>query len=381
VIGNPPYGVSIKGEERKYLVDNLSKVPDYEIYYWFIDKARQILKQSGVVSYIIPNSILFNVFAQPYRLDLFNQWSLDEILDCTDINIFEDATVRNIIFLFVKTSKQSDFLVYKSSKGILDFKEFETRKKISVGKQIVALNNQNWGLIFKLEEEVLRLIAKLKSEKESLSNLFPETSQGLIAYDKYKGQSKEIIKSRAYHHFENSHGIYKKWLYGEDVKRYSIRWNEKEYIDYCEGIANPRDSKYFIGKRILIREITNPRIYAAITSDELYHDPAVIVIKENPQSYSLEALLAILNSKLATFFHFNSSPKATKGAFPKILVYDVNNFPLPLKIDSKIDERLKNMVIGMVDSPISSMDHEIDKLVYKLYNLTDEEIRIIENFT
>jgi hypothetical protein len=46
--------------------------------------------------------------------------------------------------------------------------------------------------------------------------------------------------------------------------------------DYCDGIANPRDPKFFKGKRILVREITNPSIYATICEDEVYNDPAII---------------------------------------------------------------------------------------------------------
>jgi methylase of polypeptide subunit release factors len=46
VIGNPPYGVSIKDKtERDYLISNLLKVPDFEIYYWFINKAKHNLVQ------------------------------------------------------------------------------------------------------------------------------------------------------------------------------------------------------------------------------------------------------------------------------------------------------------------------------------------------
>ena len=54
VIGNPPYGVSIKGEYRKAVVDNLGKVPDYEIYYYFIESAKNLLCEKGILSYIIP---------------------------------------------------------------------------------------------------------------------------------------------------------------------------------------------------------------------------------------------------------------------------------------------------------------------------------------
>jgi len=385
VIGNPPYGVSIKGAERNHLVLNISKVPDYEIYYWFIDRSHQIIKNFGISSLIIPNTILFNVFAQEYRLNLFNNWSITEILDCTDINIFEDATVRNIIYQFIKTNN-ANTLSYKSTNEIISFNSLISRNLITLNKGIVEVNNQNWGLIFKLSPDILETTRKIKLNSIPLINLFPETSQGLIAYDKYKGQSKEIIDNRVYHHFENPNNEYKKWLYGEDVIRYKLTWNGKEYIDYCDGIANPREQKYFIGKRILIREITNPRIYSTLTDEEFYNDPAIIIVKENPNSFSIESLLAIINSKLATFYHFNSSPKATKGAFPKILVYDVNNFPLPLSISESTDNQLKNIVTLIIekkkesiDNDTSNLEREIDDIIYGLYDLTDEEIAIVEN--
>ena len=83
VIGNPPYGVSIKGEYRKSIVDILGKVPDYEIYYYFIECAKFLCKESGILSYIIPNTWLFNTYAAKYRMNLFSNWTLIEILDCT----------------------------------------------------------------------------------------------------------------------------------------------------------------------------------------------------------------------------------------------------------------------------------------------------------
>jgi adenine-specific DNA-methyltransferase len=387
VIGNPPYGVSIKDKtEREYLVSNLSKVPDFEIYYWFINKGHHILKQNGVISYIIPNTILFNVFAQAYRLSLFDNWTLNEILDCTNFNIFEDATVRNIIFQFTKSDRKKNTLDYKNTANIVSFENLVNRKSVRISKQTAESNIQNWGLVFKLDKDTLTIVEKIKSDKKLLIELFPETSQGLIAYDKYQGQSAEIIKSRAYHHFSNPENKFKRWLYGEDITRYSAKWNGKEYIDYCDGIANPRDPKFFNGKRILIREITNPRIFAAITSEELYNDPAIIIVKECSDSFPLECLLAIFNSKLATFYHFNSSPKATKGAFPKILVYDINNFPLPKKIDSKIQKRMETLVEQILTkkakdnkADTTDLENQIDQLVYQLYELTEEEIKIIEN--
>jgi hypothetical protein len=135
----------------------------------------------------------------------------------------------------------------------------------------------------------------------------------------------------------------------------------------------------------LIREITNPRIFAAITTKELYNDPAILIIKENLESFPIECLLAIINSKLATFYHFNSSPKATKGAFPKILVYDVNNFPLPKNIANETQGKFKMLVDQIFtkksldkSADTSDFETEIDQLVYQLYDLTEEEIKIVE---
>ena len=99
VIGNPPYGVSVKGEYRKAVVDNLGKVPDYEIYYYFIESAKNLLCEKGILSYIIPNTWLFNTYAVNYRCKILSTWNIFEILDCTNFPIFDSATVLNSIII------------------------------------------------------------------------------------------------------------------------------------------------------------------------------------------------------------------------------------------------------------------------------------------
>ena len=100
--------------------------------------------------------------------------------------------------------------------------------------------------------------------------------------------------------------------------------------------------------------------------------------------YSIKVLLGILNSKLASFYHFNNAPKATKGGFPKILIDDVKHFPIP-----KATPEQQKPIINLVDVILSAkkanpqadtieLEHKIDELVYKLYGLTEEEIAIVE---
>ena len=382
VIGNPPYGVSIKGQYRKDVVKHLGNVPDYEIYYYFIQMAEELLADKGILSYIIPNTYLFNNFAKNYRMNILRKWNVIEILDCTKFKIFESATVLNTINTWQKNNMQKKEIGYRNTSNSLSFKELISVPRLKMDTTQLLMFNQNWGLAFTLNKEKIEVVNKLARIKRTIESCFPEISQGLIAYDKYQGQSDDIIRRRAYHYFEYKDGL-KKWMWGEDVKRYNIIWNNKEYIDYCSGIANPRQPKFFIGKRLLIREITNPSIYASITTEELYNDPAIIIVKDSP-AYSLEVVLAILNSKLATFYHFNHSPKATKGAFPKILVQDIKDFPLPNISEEQKDSittnvnRILRMKSTDPNADTSALEYEIDNKVYHLYGLTYDEVLIVD---
>lgn len=383
VITNPPYGVAIAGDERKYLVETVGKVPDYEIYYLFINRSRQILHPYGVSSLIIPNTILFNTYASSYRLSFLEEWNISEVLDCTAFKIFSDATVNNTIVRLGKNN-DSESVGYRRTCDATNFNELISEERATTTKQTLKNNNVNWGLIFKLDQETLNLTEHIKKHSKPLQFYFPDTSQGLIAYDKYQGQSKETIDNRIYHSNVKKNTKYKPWLWGEDVTRYSLKWNGKEYINYCEGIANPRDPKFFKGRRILVREITNPRIYSTLVQDEYYNDPAILIALE-PQTpvVNAEALLGILNSKLASFYHFNASPKATKGSFPKILVEDINNFPIAVysKETSKIFEKISKYVLEIMQKPssIERVDSKIDNLVYQLYGLNRPQIDLIES--
>lgn len=382
VIGNPPYGVSIKDDYRKAVVASLGNVPDYEIYYYFIVLAAPLLKEKGIMSYIIPNTFLFNTFAKHFREMLVEKWNVLEILDCTKFPIFESAVVRNAINLFQKDSEGSKQVGYRNTANVTSFSDLLEREREFMTVESLLTMNQNWGLAYFLPTSIRNVVNLISSSPLAVKDFFPEISQGLIAYDKYKGQSEEIIKSRAYHSFVYKDGL-KKWLWGEDVTRYNLTWNGKEYIDYCNGIANPRNPSFFVGKRMLVREITNPSIFAALIEIEAYNDPSIIIVKES-RDYPIEILVGIMNSKLATFFHFNHSPKATKGAFPKILVQDIKEFPLP-KVNS--DER--KILMRLVDNvttikkrksiaDTSALENQIDFLVYHLYGLTYDEVLIVD---
>jgi hypothetical protein len=142
----------------------------------------------------------------------------------------------------------------------------------------------------------------------------------------------------------------------------------------------------------LVREITNPSIYAGYTTEELYNDPSVIIILKGDVIH-LFCILGILNSKFATFFHFNSAPKAIKGVFPKILVEDIKFFPLPCKLENHnvqkqfitIVEKILSLTqsVGYLQNQnrqvkVKEYEKKIDRLVYAIYGLTEDEIALVE---
>lgn len=388
VIANPPYGVSIQEPMRSHIINALGKVPDYEIYYLFINLASRIAKLDGRTCQIIPNTILFNFHAKTYREQFLHDWKDVHIDDLTGFQVFDGIVVHNVI-IHGRRRVGSEGIDFRRTGQNKDVYSYLLRQTEKASTKILSENIGNWGLVFRLDANVMRVVSKIRNAGPQLKDCFPLISQGLIAYDKYQGQSADVIKTRAYHS-EQATDSNSPWLKGEDVTRFSVKWNEREYVEYSTKLANPRKPEFFQNPRILVREITNPRVFAAYTQQKLYNDPALInILVENDQSFDRYTLLAILNSKVASFFHFNSSPKAMKGAFPKILVNDIKIFPLPElagKEDlvsrvatrtSKLMELAKNEGFS---GEFTKLDEENEREIFEIYSLSDPEIKMIEQY-
>jgi hypothetical protein len=156
----------------------------------------------------------------------------------------------------------------------------------------------------------------------------------------------------------------------------------------------------FKGKRILVQEITGGkkrRIVSAYYEDELYYSRDVIPIKMDNENAHPLYLLGIINSWLISWYHLKRNPKAQKGLFPKVLVSDLKKLPICVDDSDNIKhDQIVNLVQRMIDlnkklheakipqqkdilkRQIELTDKQIDQLVYKLYGLNDEEIKIVE---
>ena len=316
VVGNPPYGVNFDDKTKKYLLEFDKLVPDYEIYIYFISLYRKILKNNGYLSYIFPNTFLSTLFGKKYRENLFNTITVKEIIDLSNDNTFVDASVRTIIFSFKNILENSDIKFLKTrDKTFYSFKDYLKNEVMENIENIASLFFQN-----KKEKEI---ISKIKNNQK-LADFF-EVSQGLIPYDKYRRHDEYTIKNRIWHSNVKKDETYKKELKGEDVKQYLLNWNNELWISYGEWLAAPRERKFFVNKRILIREITKDKLFACYTEEEFYNTPSLINVINEKDILELKYILTIVNSKLLGWYHNKTSPKANKGLFPKILVNDVRN--------------------------------------------------------
>lgn len=393
VIGNPPYGVSIKGDYRNIATSNLGKVPDFEIYYLFIELANLLLKRGGIISYIIPNSWLFNVFARGYRLNLFDKWHLDRILDLTYIPIFSSAGVRNTIIQWKSKEKSEECnsqSSYKCTRNIATFEELMSQPDNSISKEQLIGLNHNWALAFLLPDSVISLIHKISGAHNSLKDFY-DVSQGYIPYRKSdlvnkfgKDIGEKIADERQWHASTKINEFYIQEIHGKDISRYNYQ-SSGEFVKYGPHLATYVDLKYFNQARLLVREITNPGIIATYIEDLYVNDPQLISIIPKSAENSLIFLWAILNSKLATFYHFNHSPKATKGLFPKILVTDLNDFPIP-EIKEEVIPRVETIVREILklkreypEADVKALENELDLIVYYLYGLSYSEAKIIDS--
>ena len=388
VIGNPPYGVSIKGDYRKKVVDHLGNVPDYEIYYYFIQEAERIVLENGILSYIIPNTYLFNTFAKKYRESILEKWKIIEILDCTKFPIFEKAVVRNTINTWQKRSGGNNSVGYRRTANIFSFNGLVSQTREFISKEGIMAMNQNWGLAFMLSNEIISLTTKLSSLSTKISSFF-DVSQGYIPYRKSdlvakygKEKGTSIVEKRLWHSPNKVDESYIREIYGRDITKYGYN-STGEYVKYGKHLACYVDLRFFSNERLLVREITNPTIIACIIKEQFVNDPQLICIIPKGNK-PMNVLWAILNSKLATFYHFNHSPKATKGAFPKILVQDIKNFPLPIMSEETITilDRLVDRILQAKEQSLSAnttdWENKIDKLVYRLYGLTYDEVLIVD---
>jgi type I restriction-modification system DNA methylase subunit len=332
IIGNPPY-VDIKALDNDLVKALFEKYETTEnrinLYSIFIEKGYDIVKEYGFLSFINPNSILVNSSYTKIRKMLLDD--MTTIIKLPD-DVFEDATVETIIFEFRKNSSTNevDTILYKKDEKINYVDDL--RKKIISKSNWKQNDNYNFNIY--VSPEQFELLQKIPKDSIDLGEI-ADFTLGITPYDKYKGHSQELIKSRGFHSDSKDSDVYKPLISGGNIERYFVSDEIKEYIKYGDWLGAPRDERFFNSPRVLIRQIVSgkpPRIYSGYTDKPLYYTQIGFGIIPKPDTVSVKSLLALLNSKLINFYHKYSFLDLEKELFQKILIANCKKFPISNKL-------------------------------------------------
>ncbi len=436
VIGNPPYvRQELLGNSKEYF-QKVYKVYNgtADLYSYFIERGMTLLNPGGIFGIIVANKWMRANYGEPLRKWLIEK-DIIEIVDFGDLPVFENATTYPCILIADKNCKHKTPNLNVTAVKTLDFNDLGDYVKANrlLIKQD-SLNDSGWNLVPQTEQNLLKKLQKVGIP-------LGEYVKKKIYYGIKTGLNEAFVidsatKDKLIKEDKKSSEVIKPFLFGRDIKRYESPKSSK-YIIYLQkgftknitanfkeafnGIKHryPAIMKYLIqfeqGAKArydqgdywweirscdYYTEFEQPKIaYAEIGTQGQF------IIDRNKAFFDTTAyilasdssfLLGLLNSRLTTFF-FKSISSTIRGGFLRWKFQYVQNIPV---IQYKKDEKSHLEICSHVDSLIDlknkltsaklpaeqeqlknriiSTDRKIDKLVYELYGLTEDEIKIVE---
>ena len=436
VIGNPPYvRQEMLGDFKEYFQRTYKVYHGVaDLYAYFVEKGIRLLREGGYFSYIVANKWMRANYGKTLRQWLKTQ-CIEELIDFGDLPVFRGITTYPCI-LRVKRGKSSRF--FKAVQvDTLDFQDLEAHiSKMHYDVNQEKLDDEGWSLASKAEQ---RLLEKLKSKGKPLGEyvngkIYRGVLTGLNeAFVISKEKRDELIAKDP-----KSEELIKLFLAGRDIKKYEplktekyliftrrgVQINDypviKEYLLQFKDRLMPRPLNYkgnwegrkpgnyqwyeiqdtidyfreFEEEKIIYPNICKKPEFTYDDSNFYTNQKCFIV------SVSDKYLLGILNSRLNYFLFKMVLPKLRGGFYEPSYVF-LKDFPIrTIDFKAKNDIVKRNDMISLVEQMlklhkkeaaakdprtreqlqrrIDATDVQIDRLVYELYGLTEEEIKIVE---
>jgi hypothetical protein len=366
VIGNPPYGVKFSSFEKN-LFSNQYFTRD-DIYAIFIEKGLSVLKTKGILSYITP---IFWLTGENYfstRKLLLERAHLERGI-VLPYDIFADAYVDTGIFIFTKEIKSTSSLVFEfEPKDKLDH---HTLNSLSFSKlePVEWENSMDLKIIFnQLSRSLVNKLAKFEKKISDIS----QSIRGILA-DQEDYNETQLDEN------------YKLTFIGK-LERYYLD-DGFQYVKYGENLKEkPSSYEFFEGERLLIRRIVNRRfrIMATMATNSFVNKKDIYVFKPSSTDFTCKYLLSIVNSKLISFIKTKGSATAKKDDFTQLTLNDIRQLGIPTPNQNQIyliEDLVDKILIAKKlnpDADTTAIEMEIDRMVYDLYGLTEEEIKIVE---
>ncbi|WP_461257026.1 Eco57I restriction-modification methylase domain-containing protein [Treponema sp. R80B11-R83G3] len=399
VIGNPPYvftrDVDWSDDVKNYYWNKFyitkndkntrkNQSGKINLYILFLLKSTELLNKTGLFSFIIPNSLLRTTTYDTTRKFILERTTIERIVDLKE-GVFDGVTASTIILNLINNTISRDTLIidanYKND-GFID----ETKQtKVN---QHNFLNNVSYAFSIFVNPEEQELINKLNKSNFFLRDIIIDIIEGIVAH-------KELISQTAINK------KYKPMLEGKDIKKYIINFGNNYILFDKEKIHRTRPNYVWEAEtKIVIQRISGGKspLVAAIDKEKYlsFASTNILLINENMlSSYSYNLICALLNSKLWNFYYSKSFSNSSNLTVNISKTY-LEMLPLPRQIDiSKHDAivSLVDKIIGlkqkeakepnqqsrtMISRQIVGIEQAIDTAVYQLYNLTNDEIKVVE---
>jgi len=396
VIGNPPYRMlqphntdkSILSFYRTQYVAAKFKI---ELFNLFIQRGVTLLNGEGLLGYIVPSSILNNVHSEALRKWLMEYCCIDRISVANE-KVFKNADVHTSVLIFKRELNEKKRLKHKiSTTSKLNNNILDKQREYSVTLQnkFMKLPGCVWNIL--INENNASLVLRLLNNFPSLGEV-STINRGLItgARDKYFSKERKTES-------------YIPIIAGKDVHRYQII-PPSEYVlferpDNAGGCWDPE--VHLAAHKLVIRQICR-KPTVSILNDPIGVTGNIFTSRMNSIEQELYAL-GLINSRLIEFF-WKIMFTDFKSSFPQVTIFSLSQLPIRLidfsyKEDQINQNRMISLVSRMLDlhkrldevntpqeksvleRQIEATDNEINQLVYDLYELTDEEIKIVEQST
>jgi len=384
VIGNPPYVLLQSLEQRMifdYALKNfVSAKYKIDMYQLFLEQTLKLLKNSGLLGYIIPNTFLKNIHSEPIRKLLLENTKIKQI-NLLNYRVFEQASVDTCLLIYEKSegNLENEIIINQANQ------QFDLQFFVKITQRNLLQNPRYDFNIFIKEDEHL-ILRKMNSKAKPLSN-YCGAYFGIQTFDRAK-----------YVSTKQKNKNYKPVIDGGNIERYYLK-PPTEFVYFVpEAIKSGGQEKHYLQDRICIRQIGKFPIATFVKSGIFALNTVYNVYLTSPTN--LKFILGIINSKICTFFWQKINYDA-KTTFPKIKKEAILSIPIPnidfenptekqahdeivkfvemlLELNKRLHKATLPSDIRQLQARIQAAERQLDQLVYRLYDLTSEEIKLID---
>ncbi|ELL3631515.1 Eco57I restriction-modification methylase domain-containing protein [Campylobacter coli] len=425
IIGNPPY---IKENDNKDLFTNTKKLRTYQgkmdIWYHFVGRGFDILKNNGYLAFIATNNWVTNSGAKKLRNIVLEESQILSLVDFSSFMVFDSASIQTMIMQFqkIKPPKNYEFHfakittqtpIYEDVINLLKNEKTQNNEILSINLTPKKFIDKTLNFTKSDYEELFNKIQKYGKfyleESEVAQGIVPAIDEAFVIKDKNVFSKNEQCFIKEYYT-----GLSGKF-YSSFTDKYLIYLSNKNYSGNLDDLPNlkqhfqkykeilkeskikyktpnkpyfylhrEREEKFFKkGEEKIISQVRCIEPIFVYSNENFYGSRALFFIQTC--RINLKYLTGVLNSKLIAFWLKHKGK--IQGNLFKIDKEPLLNIPV-VNINSK-NEKLANKLISLVDEILKAkeqdknantqeLENKINSIVYKLYNLTEEEIKIIE---